>query len=108
MLQTYSAAVSSRKPICFTELGYLSGDGFPAIPPNFSWASGNSVSEQAQWLAEVVNLAKNSSNVKMVIVFNVDFTHYQTDGDPQAGYGIIRPDGSCPACETLRGVTGGR
>lgn len=108
MVQTYSGAISSRRPLCFTELGYLSGDGFPGIPPNFSWASGTSVSEHAQWLAEVVNSAKNSSNVKMVMVFNVDFTLYQADGDPQAGYAIIRPDGSCPACDTLRGVTGGR
>jgi hypothetical protein len=28
--------------------------------------------------------------------------------DPQAGYAIIRPGGACPACETLRAVTGGR
>ena len=26
--------------------------------------------------------------------------------DPQAGYAIIRPDGSCPACDTLRAVMG--
>jgi len=25
-----------------------------------------------------------------------------------AGYAIIRPDGSCPACETLHRVMGGR
>jgi hypothetical protein len=42
----------------------------------------------------------------MMIVFNVDFTLY--GDDPQAGYAIIRPGGSCPACETLRAVTGGR
>jgi hypothetical protein len=41
-----------------------------------------------------------------MIIWYADFTRY--DSDPMAGYAIIRPDGSCPACETLRGVLGGR
>jgi hypothetical protein len=44
--------------------------------------------------------------VRLMVVFNVDFTVY--GDDPQGGYAIIRPGGSCPACETLRAVTGGR
>jgi hypothetical protein len=35
----------------------------------------------------------------MMIVFNVGFTTWDTD--PQAGYSIVRPDGSCPACGPL-------
>jgi hypothetical protein len=41
-----------------------------------------------------------------MVVFNVDFTVW--GDDPQAGYAIFRPGGSCPACENLRAVTGGR
>jgi hypothetical protein len=41
----------------------------------------------------------------MMIVFNVDFTAF--GADPQAGYAMMRADGSCPACETLRQVMGG-
>jgi hypothetical protein len=41
-----------------------------------------------------------------MIVFNVDFTQY--NADPQAGYAIIRPGAVCPACDSLRQVTGGR
>jgi LysM repeat protein len=100
----YFNAFGGSRPICFTELGYLSGDGYPAIPPNFAWASGTSVTEQAQWLAEAVSLAGNGGNTDMIIVYNVDFTFYDPNGDPQAGYAIIRPDGSCPACGTLSGV----
>jgi hypothetical protein len=37
----------------------------------------------------------------------VEFTYYGAD-DPQAGYAMIRPDGSCPACETLGRVMGVR
>jgi len=32
-------------------------------------------------------------------VWNVNFTNYGED--PMAGYAIIRPDGSCPACALL-------
>ena len=32
----------------------------------------------------------------------------QKQRDPQAGYAILRPGGACPACDTLRAVTGGR
>ncbi len=102
----YNAFGGSRK-VCFTELGYLSGDGFPGLPGAFGWASGTSVAEQAQWLAEATSLSANGGRVRMLIVFNVDFTEYDVNGDPQAGYAIIRPDGSCPACDSLRAVTGG-
>jgi Fe-S cluster biogenesis protein NfuA len=37
-----------------------------------------------------------------MIVFNVDFTLY--GADPQAGYAIVRPGGSCPACSALGSV----
>jgi Fe-S cluster biogenesis protein NfuA len=36
----------------------------------------------------------------------VDFKDF--GADPQAGYAIIRPGGACPACDSLRQVTGGR
>ena len=36
----------------------------------------------------------------MIIVWNIDFEIY--GDDPQGGFAIIRPDGSCPACGTLQ------
>jgi hypothetical protein len=95
---------SLGKPVCFTELGYLSGDDYGGVPGRFSWAGSTSVGEHAQWLAEAVSLAANSGKTRLVIIFNVDFTTF--GDDPQAGYAMIRADGSCPACETLRQVMG--
>ena len=92
------------KPVCFTELGYLSGEDYGGVPSRFSWAGNTTVSQHAQWLGEAVSLAASSGRVRMVIVFNVDFTHF--GDDPQAGYAMIRPGGGCPACETLRAVMG--
>ncbi|HRQ36510.1 MAG TPA: LysM domain-containing protein [Chloroflexota bacterium] len=96
----YYNTFGGARRVCFTELGYLSPQGFTFIPPNFAWASNTTVAQQAQWLGEAVTLARNSGRARMVVVFNVDFTTY-TQTDPQAGYAIIRPDGSCPACATL-------
>ncbi|MGQ9850769.1 MAG: hypothetical protein ACUVSU_12065 [Aggregatilineaceae bacterium] len=90
------------KQACFTELGYLSPEGYGALPGAFAWAQNTSVAEQATWLAEAAVLSAQSGRVRLMIVFNVDFSTY--GADPQAGYAIIRPDGSCPACDTLASV----
>ena len=100
MVDTYWDAFGGGKPLCFTELGYLSPDGFGSLPNNFAWAVDTSVYEQAEWLAESVTLAAPSGKVKMIIVWNIDFEVY--GDDPQGGFAIIRPDGSCPACGTLQ------
>ena len=89
----------TRKPICFTELGYVSPEGYPPLPAGFSWARNVTVAQQAAWLAQAAALASQSGQVRLFIVWNIDFTRY--DADPQAGYAIIRPDGSCPACAAL-------
>jgi hypothetical protein len=57
------------------------------------------VGEQAEWLGRAVTLAKSSGKVRLMIIFNVDFTVYGED--PQAGYAILRPDLKCPACSKL-------
>jgi LysM repeat protein len=107
-LNLYYSSFGGSRPVCFTELGYLSADGFPGLSPNFGWAADTSVQEHAQWLGEAVNLAANSGRVRLLVVFNVDFTQYDVNGDPQAGYAILRPDGSCPACATLSAAMNGR
>jgi hypothetical protein len=104
MVNAYSNAFGGARPLCFTELGYLTGEGYGALPGSFSWAGNVTVAQQAQWLAEAASLSASSGRVRLLIVWNVDS---QTWGsDPQAGYAIIRPGGSCPACEALRQVMG--
>lgn len=96
------------RPVCITELGYLSPEGYPSLAstaPSFAWAENTSIAEHAQWLGEAVTASRASGIVRLLIVWNVDFTHYSAD--PQAGYAIIRKDGSCPACTNLRAALGG-
>ncbi len=104
MMNVYHGAFPS-KPLCFTELGYLSGEGLGSLPGGFAWAANTSLSEHAAWLGGAVSLARASGYVNMIIVWNVNFSNY--GADPMAGYAIIRPGGACPACNTLRAAMGG-
>ncbi|WP_376789045.1 hypothetical protein [Thermoflexus sp.] len=109
MVNTYWNAFGGARRLCFTELGYLSDDGYPpleAVAPSFAWAKNVTVQQQAEWLARAAQLSAQSGKVRLMIIWNVDFKNY--GADPMAGYAIIRPDGSCPACETLHQVMGGR
>lgn len=87
------------KLACYTELGYLTPQGYSALPGGFSWAQNTTVAQQAQWLGQAAGRAAASGRVRLMVVFNVDFTAY--GADPQAGYAIIRPGGSCTACTAL-------
>jgi hypothetical protein len=87
---------------CFTELGYLSPEGYGPLPGGFAWGKDTSAAEQAQWLREAAVLSAQSGRVRLMIVFNVDFSFY--GADPQAGYAMIRPGNVCPACEQLAQV----
>ena len=88
-------------PMCMTETGYLSPEGYGPLPPGFTWARNTSVAEQAAWLSQALLIMSNFEKmpVELAIVWNIDFDTY--DADPQAGYAIIRPDGTCPACDEI-------
>jgi hypothetical protein len=101
MVNTYSSAFGGARPVCFTELGYVSPEGLGPLPGGFAWGSDTSVAEQAAWLAQAVRLSRSSGRVRLVIIWNIDFTAY--GADPMAGYAIVRPGGSCPACDALAG-----
>jgi hypothetical protein len=107
---TFNPADTARLiPLCFTEIGFVSDDGFDltlaqAGATGFLWAEGISDRDQAAWLEEALLLSCRSGKIKLFIVWNIDFTTY--DRDPQAGYAILRPDEDCPSCETLSRAVG--
>ncbi len=106
MVNTYYNAFGGARKVCFTEMGYLTPEGYGGLPQWFAWARSTTVSQQSQWLAQAASLSASSGKVRLIIIFNVDFTYY--GDDPQAGYAIIRPGNSCPACESLHQVLGTR
>jgi hypothetical protein len=86
-------------PVCYTELGYLSPEGYGQLPAGFEWAQNVTVAQQASWLGSAALINAQSGKVKLMIIWNLDYEVFETD--PAAGYAIIRPDGGCPACDTL-------
>ncbi len=107
MVTTYFGIFSGARKLCFTEFGYLTPEGYPSLQstaPGFAWAENTTVAEQAAWLAQAASMSASSGKVRLMIIFNVDFTRY--DSDPQAGYAIIRKGGGCPACDALGAVMG--
>ncbi len=108
MVDTYYNAAGGQKKLCFTEIGYLSGEEWGSVPAAFLWKGtyNLTVAEHAQYLGQAAQLSKNQGKVRLMIVFNVDLTLWGSD--PQAGYAIIRPNNTCPACDSIRAVIGGR
>jgi hypothetical protein len=103
----YFNIFEGTRQIFYTELGYLSAEGFSWLPDAFSWAQNTPLASQAQWLAEAAMLSKSSKMVRAMVIWNVDATCYGDCGggeDPQAGFAIIRGGGVCPACERLHAV----
>ncbi len=76
------------------------------FPDHLWWARETTNAQQAAWLAEAVQLARESGLVRGIIIWNVDFLRYFDD--PQDGFAIIRPGGACPACNALHTVMSAR
>lgn len=105
-LNTTYNAFGGKIPVCFTELGYLTGEGIgPIASPNFQWGNGISLANQTQWIVRAAQLSKESGKVRIMIVWNIDRRQYDAE-DPQAGFSIFRPNGSCPSCDGLRALMG--
>jgi hypothetical protein len=102
MVDLYYNAFGGSRPLCFTEAGYLTPEGYGPLSPNFAWALSITLAQQAQWLAETASLSASSGKVRLMFIWNVDFTNY--GADPQAGFAMVRPGGSCPACSALDAV----
>jgi hypothetical protein len=104
--ELYYNTFGGARKLFYTEMGYASQEGVATFSDQFAWARGVTNAQQAAWLAEAVQLSVSTGMVRCVIVWNIDFVRYGYD--PQDGYAIIRPGGSCPACDTLHNVLGTR
>ncbi len=97
-------SVFPDKPLCFTELGYISPDGLGGLPAGLEWGLNTSVQEHAEWLAQAAQISRDSGIVRLMIVWTVNATFKPSD--TFAGWAIIRQNRQCLACETLALVMG--
>jgi len=98
--QLYYDTFGGTRQVFYTTMGYLSQEGFEDFSDRYSWASGTDNAEQAAWLAEAVELSISTGMVHGLIVWNMDYERYGSD--PMDGYALIRPDGTCPACDKFQ------
>ena len=116
--EAYYNTFGGTRQLFYTEMGYVTPEGTCSngLPSNFGWANGTTLAQQGAWLAEAVQLSIQTGMVRCVIVWNIDFNRSDCgdcdpssgDCDPQASYGIIRPGGGCPTCDTLHAILGTR
>ncbi|MCX9078890.1 MAG: hypothetical protein OIN84_13045, partial [Candidatus Methanoperedens sp.] len=103
VIERARTAFNSALPVCFTRFGYLSAEGYGPLPDNFSWAQGITTAQQAEWLAAAITSARGGDAVRLLVIWSLD-TPVEDTTNPQAGYGLLRPDRVGPACEAIQAV----
>ncbi len=96
-------AFAGARSVCYTDIGYLATDGFGPLPAGYDWAQNTTSAQQGQWLSEAYAQAVQSGHVRLMVIYNIDFTTYDSTS-VAGGYAIIRPGGLCPACDVLTPV----
>jgi hypothetical protein len=84
------AAAGSNKPLCVTEFGWASAEGFDGYPPGFEFALDNTLAEQAQWDVEAFQLMRQWGFVRLAFLWNLNYSQLGWGPeDPNAPYALI-------------------
>jgi hypothetical protein len=84
------AAAGSDKPLCVTEFGWASAEGFDGYPPGFEFALDNTLQEQADWDVQAFQLMRQWGFVRLAFLWNLDFSQLgHGPQDPNAPYALI-------------------
>jgi hypothetical protein len=85
-VETYAAILGGQKQQCVTEFGYASPvDG--KYPGFFGFAADVSEQEQAQYLVDAFNWMRDSGQVKLAFLFNLDYA--PLGGEPDQDDNVI-------------------
>jgi hypothetical protein len=83
-------AAGSDKPLCVTEFGWATSEGFDGYPPGFEFALDNTLEEQAQWDVEAFQLMRQWGFVRLAFLWNLNYSQLGSGPqDPNAPYAII-------------------
>jgi hypothetical protein len=84
-------AAGGDNPLCVTEFGWATAEGFDGHPQGFEFALDNTLEEQARWDVEAFQLMRQWGFVRLAFLWNLDFA--QKDGlgptDPNAPYSLL-------------------
>jgi len=100
------AAAGSAKPLCVTEFGWASAEGFDGYPPGFEFALDNTLEEQAQWDVEAFQLMRQWGFVRLAFLWNLNYSQLGWGPeDPNAPYALIDFKGvGRPAFDAIRAM----
>jgi len=103
-LERYHDAIAGERPLCVTEFGWASSEGFEGYPPGFEFAQDVSLEEQAEYIVDAFGLMREWGFVRLAFLWNLDFA--QKDGigptDPNAPYSVLDFTGAArPAFDAL-------
>lgn len=83
-------AAGSNKPLCVTEFGWASAEGFDGYPPGFEFALDNTLEEQAAWDVRAFQLMREWGFVRLAFLWNLDYSQLGWGPrDPNAPYALI-------------------
>jgi hypothetical protein len=104
-LELYRDTVKNQKPLCVTEFGWGSSEGFGYTPPSYEFVNDNTLQEQGDYIVQAFDLMKAWGYVKMAFLFNLDYAQKSPNGvqDRTAPWSIFDQNGAArPAFEQLR------
>lgn len=93
-----------NKPLCVTEFGWATSEGFDATPVGFEFANDNTLEEQAKWDVQAFQLMRQWGFVHLAFLWNLDYSYKGGIGatDPNAPYSILDLRGAArPAYDAL-------
>ena len=80
----------SDKPLCVTEFGWATAEGFDGYPPGFEFALDNTLHEQAEWDVKAFQLMREWGFVRMAFLWNLNYSQLgMGPEDPNAPYALI-------------------
>jgi hypothetical protein len=83
-------AAGGDKPLCVTEFGWATAEGFDGHPPGFEFALDNTLEEQAQWDVQAFQLMRQWGFVRLAFLWNLNFSQLGWGPeDPNAPYALI-------------------
>ncbi len=91
-------------PLCVTEFGWASAEGFDGYPQGFEFALDNTLEQQAEWNVRAFQLMREWGFVRLAFLWNLNYSQLGFGPeDPNAPYGIIDMEGAPrPAFEAIR------
>ncbi len=104
-LELYRDTVQNQKPLCVTEFGWATSEGFGVTVPGYEFANDNTLQEQADWTVQAFQLMEEWQYIKLAFLFNLNYAQMSPNkaSDRTAAWSIMDLEGGGrPAFEALR------